>query len=148
MRKFWKAAQEQGVDALFRVVGHHADMPSAYAASDIVVVPYIAAPVYGRVVAEAQAMARPVVASAIGPLPENMLTPPRMTDDLRTGWEVAPGSPEQLAEGVAAALALDATARIGRSPRAPGNSPSTCSRRSAPPPPRWKFTPRCCESKE
>ena len=39
-----------------------ADMPAAYAAADLVVVPYIAAPVYGRVVAEAQAMARPVIA--------------------------------------------------------------------------------------
>ena len=107
VRRFWNAAQEQGVDALFRAVGHHADMPSAYAASDIVVVPIVSEPAYGRVVAEAQAMARPVVASAIGPLPTNMLTPPRSDDDSRTGWEVAPGSPEQLAKGVAAALALD-----------------------------------------
>jgi glycosyltransferase involved in cell wall biosynthesis len=110
VRKFWKAAQEQTVDALFRMVGHHTDMPSAYAASEIVAVPYTAAPVYGRVVAEAQAMARPVVASAIGPLPENMLTPPRITANLRTGWEVAPGSAEQLAEALSTALALDAAA--------------------------------------
>ena len=40
VRKFWKEAQAAGVDALFRMVGHHADMPAAYAASDIVVVPY------------------------------------------------------------------------------------------------------------
>jgi glycosyltransferase involved in cell wall biosynthesis len=110
VRKFWKAAQEQTVDALFRMVGHHTDMPSAYAASEIVAVPYTAAPVYGRVVAEAQAMARPVVASAIGPLPENMLTPPRITANLRTGWEVAPGNAEQLAEALSTALALDAAA--------------------------------------
>jgi glycosyltransferase involved in cell wall biosynthesis len=109
VRSFWKAAHEQEVDMLFRLVGHHADMPSAYAAADIVVVPYIFEPAYGRVVAEAQAMARPVVASAVGPLPENMLTPPRVADDLRTGWEVAPGSPERLAEGISAALALNAT---------------------------------------
>jgi glycosyltransferase involved in cell wall biosynthesis len=109
-RKFWTEAQQQGVDALFRMVGHHADMPSAYAASDLVVVPYTSAPVYGRVVAEAQAMARPVVASSIGPLPENMLTPPRMAEDLRTGWEAAPGDPEDLAAAIAEALALDAVA--------------------------------------
>jgi glycosyltransferase involved in cell wall biosynthesis len=108
VRKFWKAAQEQTVDALFRMVGHHADMPSAYAASEVVAVPYTSAPLYGRAVAEAQAMARPVIASAAGPLPENMLTPPRITDDLRTGWEVAPGSAEQLASALSTALALDA----------------------------------------
>jgi glycosyltransferase involved in cell wall biosynthesis len=110
VRKFWTEAQQQGVDALFRVVGHHADMPSAYAAADVVVVPYTAPPVYGRVVAEAQAMARPVVASSIGPLPENILTPPRMAEDLRTGWEVEPGNAAELAEGISSALALDAMA--------------------------------------
>jgi glycosyltransferase involved in cell wall biosynthesis len=118
VRKLWKAAHEQGVDALFRVVGHYADMPSAYAAAEIVVVPYIASPVYGRVVAEAQAMARPVVASSIGPLPENMLTPARMAEHLRTGWEVAPGNPEELAAAISAAAALDVTSYRGLAARA------------------------------
>jgi glycosyltransferase involved in cell wall biosynthesis len=107
-RSFWKKAKELGVDTLFRMVGHHADMPSAYAAADIVVVPYTSAPVYGRVVVEAQAMARPVVATSVGPLPENILTPPRMAEDLRTGWEVPPGDPTELAEAIASALDLDA----------------------------------------
>jgi glycosyltransferase involved in cell wall biosynthesis len=106
-RKFWKEAQAAGVDALFRMVGHHADMPACYAASDIVVVPYTSPPIYGRVVAEAQAMALPVIASSIGPLPENMMTPPRVADELRTGWEAAPGDPAELAKAIAAALALD-----------------------------------------
>lgn len=108
-RTFWKRAQDAGVDALFRMVGHHADMPSAYAAADVVVVPYTSAPVYGRVVAEAQAMARPVVATSVGPLAENMLTPPRIADELRTGWDVPPSNPDALAEAIDAALALDET---------------------------------------
>ena len=110
VRRFWKAAQEQRVDALFRIVGHHTDMPSAYAASDLVVVPYTAAPIYGRVVAEAQAMARPVIASSVGPIPENMVVPPRMPDELRTGWLVPPGDSTEIARTLAVALALDATA--------------------------------------
>ena len=57
-RKFWKAAQAAGVDALFRMVGYHDDMPASYAAADFVVVPYTSPPIYGRVVAEAQAMAQ------------------------------------------------------------------------------------------
>jgi glycosyltransferase involved in cell wall biosynthesis len=107
VRQFWQVAHEQGVDALFRMVGHQTDMPAVYAASDIVVVPYTEAPVYGRALAEAQAMARPVVASTVGPLAENMLAPPRVPDDQRTGWQAAPGSPEQLAHGVSAAIGLE-----------------------------------------
>ena len=107
-RRFWKVAQGEGVDALFRMAGFHEDMPATYAAADFVVVPYTSAPIYGRVVAEAQAMALPVIASAIGPLPENMITPPRMPDELRTGWEVKPGDAAELAKAIETALALDA----------------------------------------
>jgi glycosyltransferase involved in cell wall biosynthesis len=109
-RKFWKHARAQGVDALFRMIGHHADMPAAYAASDIVVVPYTSPPIYGRVVAEAQAMARPLVATSVGPLPENMGIPPRTPYELRTGWEVPPGNADDLAHAIFAALALDPAA--------------------------------------
>ena len=106
-RKFWKTARAEGVDALFRMVGFHEDMPASYAASDFVVVPYTSAPIYGRVVAEAQAMAKPTIASSTGPLPENMMTPPRMPDELRTGWEVKPGDPAELAKTIETALALE-----------------------------------------
>jgi glycosyltransferase involved in cell wall biosynthesis len=106
-RKFWKTAQREGVDALFRMVGFHEDMPASYAAADFVVVPYAKPPIYGRVVAEAQAMAKPTVASSVGPLPENMMTPPRMPEELRTGWEVKPGDPAELAKAIEAALALE-----------------------------------------
>ena len=107
-RRFWKVAQAAGVDALFRMVGHYEDMPASYAAADFVVVPYTSPPIYGRVVAEAQAMARPVIASSVGPLAEDMMTPPRMPDELRTGWEVKPGDPAELAQAIEAALALNA----------------------------------------
>ena len=109
-RSIMKQAQAENVGALFRVVGHVADMPAAYAASDIVAVPCVAPPIYGQVVAEAQAMARPVIASSIGPIPENMAVPPHMPDDVRTGWLVQPGDPIELARALAIALALDATA--------------------------------------
>jgi glycosyltransferase involved in cell wall biosynthesis len=101
-------ANAAGVGALFRLVGHCADMPAAYAAADVVVVPSVVPPLYGRVAAEAQAMARPVIAADIGPLPENLLAPPRMPDDLRTGWLFRAGDAGELAHMLAAALALDA----------------------------------------
>lgn len=109
-RSIMTQAQTENVDALFRVVGHVTDMPAAYAASDVVVVPCIAAPIYGQFVAEAQAMARPVIASSVGPIPENMVVPPRMPDELRTGWLVPPGDSTEIARALAVALALDATA--------------------------------------
>ena len=107
-RKIMTEAQAAGVDALFRVVGHVADMPAAYAAADVVVVPAVVAPVYGRVVAEAQAMARPVITTAVGALPENLIAPPRMPAELRTGWVVEPANPAELAHALDEALSLDA----------------------------------------
>jgi glycosyltransferase involved in cell wall biosynthesis len=118
VRKFWKRARIGGVDALFRIVGHHADMVAVYAAADTVVVPYIAAPLDGHPVAEAQAMARPVIASSVGALSENLLAPPRNAEDLRTGWEVPPGNAAELANAIAAALALDANAQRAHAARA------------------------------
>ena len=70
------------------------------------------------VIAEAQAMARPVVASAVGPLPENMGTPPRMPYELRTGWEVSPGNADDLAHAIFTALALDPVAYRAHAARA------------------------------
>ncbi len=110
VRAIVKRAQAEGVDPLFRFVGHCPDMAAAYAAGEFVVTPAVSPPMYGRAVAEAQAMARPVIASSIGPLPENLLAPPRMPDDLRTGWLVRPGDANELARTLAAALALDAPA--------------------------------------
>jgi glycosyltransferase involved in cell wall biosynthesis len=109
-RAIVKQAHAEHIDSLFRMVGHVADLPAAYAASDIVVVPCLSPPLYGQAVAEAQAMARPVIASAVGPIPENMAAPPRMAEDIRTGWLVPPGDEVETARAIAMALALDATA--------------------------------------
>ena len=57
-----------GIDTLCRFVGHCADMPAALAAADVVVVPALEPPLAGRAAAEAQAMGRPVVATAVGVL--------------------------------------------------------------------------------
>jgi glycosyltransferase involved in cell wall biosynthesis len=105
-----RRAALHGVDTLCRFVGHCPDMPAAMAVADVVVVPALRPPLSGRIVAEAQAIGRPVVTTAIGMLPENVLAPPRMRDDLRTGWVVRPNHAGELASAVKAALALDRTA--------------------------------------
>jgi glycosyltransferase involved in cell wall biosynthesis len=85
-------------------------MPAALAAADVVVVPALQPPISGRAVAEAQAVGRPVVTTSIGMLPENLLAPPRMREELRTGWVVRPGNVGEMANAVRAALALNTTA--------------------------------------
>jgi glycosyltransferase involved in cell wall biosynthesis len=110
MRALKKQAGERGIEPIVRVIEHCSDLPAALSAADIVVVPAIKPPVFGRPLPEAQAMARPVIASAIGILPETMLAPPRMPDELRTGWLVRPGDAGQLAQAVNEVLALDIVA--------------------------------------
>ena len=107
VRAIMQRAQDEGVQALFRLAGHCADMPAAFAAADIVVEPYIKPPVTGRVVTEAQAMARPVIASSAGALPECLLAPPRIADELRTGWVVPPDEAGELARALGEVLTLD-----------------------------------------
>ena len=72
-----------------------------------VAVPAIVPPAFPRSAAEALAMGRPLVASAIGGLPEVVLAPPRAPDSARTGWLVAPDDAGALAHGLAAAESLD-----------------------------------------
>ena len=106
-RSVLERAREQKVHHLFRMIGHFQDIPAALATAELIVVPAVKPPLFGRVVAEAQAMARPVVASEIGAFPENLLAPPRVSKDLRTGWLVPPNEPLTLAEAIEEALALD-----------------------------------------
>ena len=113
-----KEAQAKGVQALIRLTGHCRDMPAALAAADTVVVPALEPPVLGRVVAQAQAMGRPVVTSDIGILPEHVVTPPEMPEDVRTGWLAKPGDATEFAKSIGAAFALDDTAYRAMSARA------------------------------
>ena len=107
-----------GLEPIFRVIGPFRDMPAALAASHLVVRPALESPVSGRTVAEAQAMARPVITTQVGILPEHVLAPPRMPDELRTGWLVRPGHPMELADAIGMAMGLDDTAYQAMAARA------------------------------
>ena len=109
-RSVRKQARMHGIDTLCRFVGHCPDMPAALGAADVVVVAALEPPLSGRAAAEAQAMGRPLVTTTVGMLPENVLCPPRMRDELRTGWLVRPGNIGELARAVGAALSLNVTA--------------------------------------
>jgi glycosyltransferase involved in cell wall biosynthesis len=109
---------EQGIEGFVRLVGPCPDMPAALATADLVVVPAVEPPLFGRMVAEAQAMARPVITSAVGVLQENIVVPPRMPEDLRTGWLTRPGDAVELARAINVALSLDATSYAALAARA------------------------------
>jgi glycosyltransferase involved in cell wall biosynthesis len=117
-RAVFRRARKQGVAGLLRMIGHVADLPSAFAVADIVAVPAITAPVFGRVVAQAQAMARPVVTTDVGVLPEHVVTPPQLPEDVRTGWVAKAGDAADFAHALTLALALEPAAYQAMSARA------------------------------
>lgn len=110
IRALTKRIGAHGLATKFRLPGRCPDWPAALAASDIVAMPAIEPQIFGRPIPESQAMARPVIASAIGILPENILAPPRMPDELRTGWLVHPGDAVALAAALRESLSLDLAA--------------------------------------
>lgn len=101
----------QGLGPIFRRVARCPDMPAAYAMADAVAAPAEAPMIFSAIAAEAQAMARAVIASAIGALPELVLAPPPGAPGPRTGWLVHPGDPDELAYAIAGLLAAGAAAR-------------------------------------
>jgi glycosyltransferase involved in cell wall biosynthesis len=109
VRVLRRQTRMHGIDTLCRFIGQCPDMPAAFAVADVVAVPAIEPPLSGRIVAEAQASGRPVVTTTIGVLPEYVLAPPRMRDELRTGWLVEPGNIVDIARAITNALTLDAT---------------------------------------
>jgi glycosyltransferase involved in cell wall biosynthesis len=88
-------ARRRGVD--MRVVGHCDDMPAAYALADMVVNASTTPEAFGRVVVEAQAMGRPVVASDHGGAAETVVHG-------ETGFLVPPGKADELAATLAMLL--------------------------------------------
>ena len=97
-------AARLGVADRVRRVGHADDMPAALALATVVVSASTAPEGFGRVVIEAQAMARPVIATAHGGAAETVT-------DNDTGWLVPPGDPAALAAALDAVLDLPAAAR-------------------------------------
>ncbi|MFZ3234835.1 MAG: glycosyltransferase [Stellaceae bacterium] len=93
------AVARHRLDGLFRIVEDCPDMPAAYMLADVVVSASTDPEGFGRVIVEAQAMGRPVVATDHGGARETIV--PGVT-----GWLVPPRAPAALAEAIGAALAL------------------------------------------
>ena len=103
-RELERLVARRGLDNLVHIVGDCSDMPAAYMLADVVVSASTDPEAFGRVVVEAQAMGKPVVAPAHGASKELILPD-------ETGWLFEPGDPEQLAAALNHVLSLDTTAR-------------------------------------
>ncbi len=92
------AIKKKGLESVVHIVNGCNDMAAAYLLSDFVISASTDPEAFGRVVVEAQAMGRPVIASRHGG-PLETVTPGE------TGWLVAPGDGRDLAKALDAALA-------------------------------------------
>lgn len=98
-RELEKAIEQRGLVGMFRIVENCRDMPAAYALADVVVSASTDPEGFGRVIVEAQAMGRPVIATDHGGARETIVPG-------ATGWLVPPRDPATLAAALAEALAL------------------------------------------
>jgi glycosyltransferase involved in cell wall biosynthesis len=98
---------ELGLGGRIIIPGHCADMPAAFAAAALALVPSIEAEAFGRISVEAQAMGCPVIVSDSGALPETIVTPKDASSlGLVTGWTFRTGDAGELAARIASALSL------------------------------------------
>jgi glycosyltransferase involved in cell wall biosynthesis len=118
--------ESHGIAGRVVLAGHCEDMPGAYKAATLTVLPSIEAEAFGRAAIEAQAMGCPVIASNIGAFPEtvapepgllarvdgraeNGCADPRLASN-RSPWLFEPGNSQALCDSLRAALALDGEA--------------------------------------
>jgi glycosyltransferase involved in cell wall biosynthesis len=112
-----RAIAMEGLQGILYRTGHY-DMPAAFLAASIVVVPATEARAFGDAAVQAQAMGTPVIAANLGAAPETVLAPPMVDESSRTGFLVPPGDAAALALAIATTLGLGATASGKLSSRA------------------------------
>ena len=115
-RQAFRAELEARIESLglkdrVRLVGHANDMPAALLLADVVIHASTDAEAFGRTVIEAQAMARPVIASDLG-------APRETVAEGVTGWRTPPGDAAALANAIGTTLALPAEERAALGARA------------------------------
>lgn len=87
-----------------RITGNCQDMACAYKLTDIVINPSIVPEAFGRVIVEAQAMGKPVIASKLG-------APSDLIVHGKTGWLVPASDAKSLALAIKSVLRLDEKAK-------------------------------------
>ena len=97
-----------GLDGAVRLVGHCDDMPAAFLAADVALLPTLVPESFGRAAVEPQVMGRPVIASGHGGTTETVLPG-------QTGWLAAPGDADAWTSAMAEAAGLgrEGLAKLG-----------------------------------
>ena len=98
-RELETAIRDNELAGVFRIVEECRDMPAAYMLADVVVSASSDPEGFGRIIVEAQAMGRPVVATDHGGARETIV--PGVT-----GWLVPPREPAALAAAIGEALSI------------------------------------------
>ena len=117
-------ARSLGIEQRVFPVGQCDDMPAAMMLADVVVHASIQPEAFGRVIVEAQAMGRPVIAAGLG-------APVETVQHGVTGWLVRPNDPDALARQLAEVLSLDAIELQAIGVRARATAPTTAAMQSA-----------------
>ena len=99
-----KRVEQTRTGDVVRLVGGCSDMPAAYKLASVVISASIEPEAFGRVVVEAQAMSRPVIATAHGGARETV-------SHALSGWLYPPGDDEVLAATIHQALEMDPSDR-------------------------------------
>lgn len=112
--------QAAALGLLHRLVfaGLETNMPSAYAAADLAIVPTIRPEPFGRTIIEAQAAGLPVIGSDAGGYRETIIA--KAPEEGGTGWLAEMGNAAALAAQISAALTMPKTAflKLGENGRA------------------------------
>ncbi|WP_245863746.1 glycosyltransferase family 4 protein [Caulobacter mirabilis] len=93
-----------GLDDAVKVVGHCDDMPAAFLACDIALLPTLKPESFGRAAVEPQVMERPVIVSGHGGAVETVV-------EGETGWKIPPGDAEAWAKTMTEAIDLGGVRR-------------------------------------
>jgi glycosyltransferase involved in cell wall biosynthesis len=104
VRELEKEIARRNLQDIVQIAGDCRDMAAAFMLADVVVSTSVEAEAFGRVIAEAQAMGRPVIATDHGAARETVA-------EKETGWLVPPGDASALAVALREALALDTAMR-------------------------------------
>lgn len=114
-------ASEMGFTDRLVFAGHVANMPLAYAVSDLAVLPSLDPEPFGRTAVEAQAATLPVIVSDAGGFRETVREDDASSDSpvQRTGWRVPPGDVAALTARLQAVanLSRDELSTIGQAAR-------------------------------
>ena len=104
--ELWDLVLATNTADVVRITGPSEDLPASYAAATVVVSAATQPEGLQRAILEAQAMARPVIASDLGAGPEVVLAPPAVPEDRMTGLRFSAGDPNALAAALVRLFSL------------------------------------------